>query len=163
MRSKCPGCGNMLLDSLGTNKAKACVLIDEPLYDDIRNGVLLSGVYGDGLKTELAKLGVSSPTLYITSLWKHGQNKECDFRWHVNATLPHLLEMKLILMLGSHSLTEFTGHTAMEVSGTIVKSVILKKQVIVAGPSISAMGKTPIGELRMALELFAEQRRKLKC
>jgi hypothetical protein len=97
----------------------------------------------------------------MLTLWQHAPKKECDLEWHVQQVLPMLRKAKLILMLGSESLSTFTGFSAMEVSGTIVKSNILKA-TIVAGPSIAALGKTPVGELRLAIELFAEQRRKIK-
>jgi len=66
-------------------------------------------------------------------------------------------------MLGSECLQVFTGYAVGDVSGTMVRPMILPKTCkIVAGPSITTLGRTPIGELRLALNLFAEQRRKLK-
>lgn len=162
MRASCEICGNLLLSPYGTMTSNIVILSDAPGFEDVKNGQAYSGQYGEALKTEMGKVGIQPSRCYMLTLWQHGASKECDLEWHVQAVLPILLKAKLILMLGSESLTTFTNYTAMEVSGTIVKSKILKKPTIVAGPNINALGKTPIGELRLALEVFAEQRRKIK-
>jgi len=162
MRASCDVCGNLLVGSYGNLTSNVIILSDAPGYEDVKNGQAYSSQYGEGLKTELGKVGIQASACHMMTLWQHAPNKECDINWHIDRILPTLLKAKLILMLGSESLGAFTGFSAMEVSGTIVKSKILKKAIIVAGPSIAALGKTPIGELRLALDKFTEQRRNIK-
>lgn len=158
-RAKCV-CGKLLLETWGNRSSNVVVISDAPLFDDVKNGVLYSGAYGEALKNEMSKMGIQPSGTHMMTLWKHGQDKECTYD-HATEALKILKDAKLILMLGSECLSTYTGYTAMEVSGTIVKSKMIKG-TIVAGPSITTLGKTPIGELKLALELFAEQRRKLK-
>jgi uracil-DNA glycosylase len=160
MRANCK-CGNLLIGDYGLLTSDVIILSDAPGYEDVKNGQAYSGQYGEALKTELGKVGIQPSSCHMMTLWLHSPSKDCDLEWHIQKAMPFLMKAKLILMLGSECLSTFTGFSAMEVSGTIVKSKLLKAK-IVAGPSVAALAKTPIGELRLALELFANQRRMIK-
>lgn len=162
MKSGVCSCGKRLLRPWGSLDSPIAVVSDVPGFEDVKNGVVYSGTYGEALKLELGKAGIQAAGIRMLTMWKHGIDKECDIDWHATTTLEDLKGVKLVLMLGTECLSTYTGYTASEISGTIVKSKMLPKVIVVAGPSISTLGKTPIGELRLAINKFAEQRRKIK-
>ena len=159
---RCKYCNKVLVSSYGDMSSKVVVISDYPLFDDVRNGLVYSGTYGEALRQEMGKAGIQAQACKMITMWQHAPDEECDAQWHINQALEDMMDAKLILMLGTECLQAYSFGTANEYSGTIVKSKFLKKAVIVAGPSYAAIGKTPLGELRLALELFAKQRRKLK-
>jgi len=154
-------CGKRQVSTWGDLSSLVMVVAEAPLFDDVKNGVAFSGNYGEALKTEMGKVGIQASGCRMLTMYKHVYDEECLFD-HENTTLKELMGAKLILMLGSYCLSTYADCTLSEYSGTIVRSKFLRKSIVVAGPSIAAIGKTPLGELRLALELFAEQRRVLK-
>ena len=163
MRASCDICDKLLVAPYGQLISKVVVISDSPGFDDIRNGQAYAGQYGMALRTELGKTGIQPEGISMVTLWQHGADHEnCDIEWHIQKVMPLLMQANLILMLGKEVIETFTGYAVGDVSGTIIKSKILKKATIVAGPGIATIGKTPIGELRLSLSLFAEERQRRK-
>lgn len=157
-------CGKRILSVYGDRGSNIMVIADKPGFEDLKNGQCFSSEYGQALQIELSKVGIQPQNILMFNLWMHSTAKgdTCPPEVHYTNALKTMSKAKLVLMLGSESLTYFCDTTEMISCGTIVKSVYLPKTVIVAGPNIAALGKTPIGELKLALELFAKERRKIK-
>lgn len=159
--SKC-SCGRVTVFPSGDSRSQVAVVSDAPGFEEVRSGRAFTGAYAEAFKHELMKAGIQPESLYLFTALPHTPAKDCEFDWQT-ATLASILGYrKLVLMLGNGVITAFTGRAISECSGTIVKSSMLSDVTIVAGPSMATLGKTPIGELRLAINLFAEQRRKLK-
>jgi uracil-DNA glycosylase len=140
------------------------IIADKPLFDDVKNGVTFSGEAGLALAQELSRVGVQDTQCYLTTLWSHAypsKDEWCERDYHERRAMELLKDRKVILMLGTEVLDLFTGYNADTATGTIVKSKHLKKATIIAGPSVATINRMPIGEYRLALELFAEHYRKV--
>ena len=155
-------CGRSIITRTGDPKARVAVLGDYPFFDELRSGVAFRGSIGDILRSELGKVGVQFEQLYGLHFWNHIKTDECDVALHAQQTLEAIKDCKLILMLGNDPCQHFLGYSAPEISGTIQKSKFLPKSIIVAGPIPASFLRGPIGELKLAIEKFTEQRRKLK-
>jgi uracil-DNA glycosylase len=160
MRNRCE-CGLLEVAPFGsfTNIA---IISDAPSFDDVKNGQAYTGQYGMALQNEMNRAGIQPSQCRMMTLWSHSQSDECEDELHHVRALKDLTGAKLVLMLGKECLEVFTGYAIGDVSGTIVKSKLLPKAIVVAGPSMSTLGNSPLGELRLALEVFAEQRRRIK-
>lgn len=67
-------------------------------------------------------------------------------------------EMKVVMLMGAEVVRTFTGHSVSDVSGLICKSELLPTvPVIIPAPNPDKLMSQPIGELRNALKVFAEQ------
>ena len=67
---------------------------------------------------------------------------------------------RIILMMGAEVVRTFTGYGVSDVSGLICKSDLLpvtNAPIIIPAPNPDNIMKQPIGELRNALNVFAEQ------
>lgn len=160
MRNRCQ-CGLMEVAPFGSF-TNVVVISDAPSFDDVKNGQAYTGQYGMALQHEMNKAGIQPSQCRMITLWSHNQSEDCDPDFHYMRAEQSMASAKLILMLGKECLEVFTGYAVGDVSGTIVKSKLLPKAIVVAGPSLSTLGNSPLGELRLALELFAEQRRQIK-
>lgn len=158
--SKCI-CGRSEVSPVGDLKSVVAVVSDYPGFEEVRNGRAFTGAYGEAFRHELMKAGIQPESLFMFAALAHMPAKDCEHDWQT-PTLKLLRNRKLIFMLGTQTLTAYAGMTTSECSGTIVKSSMLPDSIIVAGPSITTLGKMPLGELRLSIAKFAEQRRKLK-
>lgn len=154
-------CGRVMVSPMGDSTSKVAVVSDYPGFEELKFKQAFSGAYGISFRNELSAEGIQPESLFMFAALPHMPAKDCTYDWQT-AALKLLQDRKLIFMLGTQTLSAFTGYTASECSGTIVYSAMLKKSIIVAGPSIASLGKSPLGELRLAISKFAEQRRKLK-
>ncbi len=154
-------CGLHMVKPFGNLSSNVVILGDYPSFDDVKNGMAFTGPGGMALRQELAKAGVQPEGVFMTLLYPHnmGKTSECVEDWETNA-MGFLRKKKLILLLGK-AVPVFTQFTAEQVSGIKVPSALLKGSIVVAGPGITTALKSPIGELRRACEVFAEERRKV--
>jgi hypothetical protein len=121
------------------------------------------------LAKELGMCGLNINTMCLTNLYLHippkgGRSKEgkaivagCE-QFSIDEFIKVAKDMKIILMGGAATIKTFTGYNASEVYGLPCKSELLPNvPVIIPMPNPDKIMSSPIGEMRLALKVFAQQ------
>jgi len=143
----------------GDVNSKHIILIDEPAFEDIRNGYLFSGKVGAAIANELGKVGIQATQLRIISFHPHIRSKECSEDW-TDATLKKIHGASTILMCGSITTSIFTDLALSQCSGIVVRSKLLKGTKIVPAPAAGSILSQGLGEFRLAFETYADVKRR---
>lgn len=177
----CPSCGKKSIEPI--IKSKPYLIIKESLTQNEYEQELpftLSGnnKYGKQENTtsyylmkELGAVGLNMQVMSLGALWMHtppkaGKTKESreQFQKCVDWSISEVIRLaegkKVILMMGAELIRTFVGHSVSDVSGLVCKSDLLpavNAPVIIPAPNPDNIMKVPIGELRNALKVFAEQ------
>lgn len=121
------------------------------------------------LAKELGMVGLNLQTMSLSALFLHKLpeakrskadkevlSKCCD---HSIADVIRIArDMNVVMLMGAEVVRTFTGYGVSDVSGLICKSELLPTvPVIVPAPNPDKLMSQPIGELRNALKVFAEQ------
>lgn len=121
------------------------------------------------LNKELGMVGLQLSIMNLTNLYMHelpkgGRSKEG--KELVQACTDYSIEQvqelakgkKVVLLMGAGVIRTFTGYPATDVYGLVCKSDLLPDvPVCVPAPNADKIMSSPIGELRNALKVFAEQ------
>ena len=159
----CKSCGRTdLVLPHGNLKSPVMIVGEEPNEDELQTGQPFTGSGGRIMKKELGKLGFSTHNATLTNLWLHtkNENEEC-----FNDGLERVLKLSkgksLVLLLGSNVVNFFTDYSVMQVAGLIVESSYFSGKVM-ACPNPASIFYGAIGEVRLSLEKFMREVRKLK-
>lgn len=177
----CISCGKGTLEPKTTSKpyliVKEQVTQNEMELDTV---FVMSGVnkYGHEehttsyylyLNKELGMVGLQLSTMNLTNLYMHelpkgGRSKEG--KELVQACTDYSIEQvqelargkKVVLLMGADVIRTFTGFPSTSVYGLTCKSELLPDvPVCIPAPNADKIMSSPIGELRNALKVFAEQ------
>lgn len=176
----CPNCGKKSIDPI--IKSKPYLIVKESLTQNEYEQELpftLSGAnkYGHQENTtsyylmkELGMVGLNMQVMSLSALWMHnppkakGKEAKEQFQkcldWAISEVIRVAEGKRVILMMGAEVVRTFTGYGVSEVSGLVCKSDLLpitNAPVIIPAPNPDNIMKMPIGELRNALKVFAEQ------
>jgi len=121
------------------------------------------------LAKEMALAGIQMNTLCLTNLYMHVPNKgkktkeakesaqEC-LDYSISQIVKLAEGKKIIFMMGAEAIRTFTGYPASDVYGLKCKSDLLPNvPVIIPAPNSDKLMAMPVGELRNALKVFAEE------
>jgi DNA polymerase len=160
-RAICPNCGHLLISSTGNIKSPILLVGEFPGVEEIKQGRAFVGRTGEVLQTELARQGIQMATCYLTNLWQHVKNeKGCDVRWHLDQLMKEFPTRTHILLMGSDVSQAILGSKVMALSGLRVEVPDFKKIHVWVSPNPAVVFRSPIGELRLALERFCADIRK---
>lgn len=121
------------------------------------------------LMKELGMVGINFQQLSLTALWMHhppkiGRTKESKvaFQACLDYSISQVIKAaegkQLVMLLGAEVVRTFTGYGVSEVSGLKCKSDLLPNvPVVIPAHNPDNIMKMPIGELRNALKVFAEE------
>lgn len=174
----CPICSKKAIDPI--LKSKPYLIIKESYTQNEHEQSLpftLSGKnkYGKEENTssyylikELGMVGLNVQVMSLAAFWSHsppkakGKEAKASFQecldWAISEAIRVSRDKKVILMMGAEITRTFIGHGVSEVAGLVCKSDLLPEvPVIVPAPNPDNIMKVPIGELRNALKVFAEQ------
>lgn len=175
----CPSCGKKAVDPV--LKSKPYIIIKSTLTSNEYEQGLPFTLSGKNkynrpenttsyyLMKELGLVGVNMQVLSLSSLWMHtppkaGKSKDGKeifqkcLDWSISEVIRICADKKIILMMGADSTRTFVGASVSDTQGLICKSDLLPMvPVIVPAPNPDNIMKVPIGELRNALNVFAEQ------
>lgn len=111
---------------------------------------------GKVFRKELERLGVSLSQFRVCNLWMHEPNDREDC-WQIgyDKVLDEAKGKKVILLVGSDTVSTFTKYKVSEVNGLQVDSAILSTPIIYAliQPAIVLHGRG-LGEVRFGIEKF---------
>lgn len=120
------------------------------------------------LAKEMAMVGLQLNSFSLANFYMHvphaGGRKKVDrelaqacLDFSISEVVKIAKDMKLILMMGAETVRIFTGYNATEVYGLTVHSDYFPTPVIIPAPNSDKLLRIPIGEMRNALGVFADQ------
>jgi len=175
----CPHCNKKTLDPI--LKSKPYMIIKEAFTEnEMLQGNLfaLSGKNKNGydenttsyyLMKEMGLVGLNFQVMSLSALWLHkpsaGKRTKEDkesfqkcLDYSVSEVIRAASGKKIVMLMGAELVRTFTGYGVSEVSGLICKSDLLPDaNIVIPAPNCDNIMKMPIGELRVALKVFAEQ------
>lgn len=156
----CPICNAPLIAPIGPPDAKVLIVSEFPGEYETEQGrpFVPQAPAGRVLHAELYRVGVSIDALRLTNVWLHAPDeKDCRFSWHLYQAEQECKDRRIILVLGSTASIALLGVNVMSVSGTLVKSKKWPKTKMIVGPNPATCLHGPVGEFRLAIELFKKE------
>lgn len=175
----CPNCGKKAIDPI--LKSQPYLIVKESLTQNEIDQALpftLTGKnkYGKDEQTnsyylmkEMGMVGINFQQLSLTALWMHhppkmGRTKESKaaFQACLDYSISQVIKAaegkQIVMLMGAEVVRTFTGYGVSEVSGLKCKSDLLPNvPVVIPAHNPDNIMKMPIGELRNALKVFAEE------
>jgi len=115
---------------------------------------------GDIIRQELTRASINPARVRFTNLWVHAKKKvgECERGFHITILLQELMKVEFALISGTEPLQVLLGEgvSALERSGLIIKSKELPQNVTAMAAVKISTGFDMLGEVRLAVERFAE-------
>lgn len=179
MNTICASCGKGLV--LPTIKSKPYMIIKEIVTgNEIQAGkaFVQSGKNSYGheentasyyLSKEMGKVGLQFSIFSLANLYMHippksGRSKESKelsqgcTRFSIDELVKVAGNMKIIFMMGAETIKTFTGYNASDVYGLTCTSELLPNvPIIIPSPNSDKIMSQPIGELRNALKVLADE------
>lgn len=164
----CPVCKSEdCVPAFGYSKSQYLIIGEEPGHDEIKKGKPFTGATGGVLRTELGKLGLDMQKFRVCNLWLHpkstkkdNSNKEC-LEYSVQQVIKEAKGKKAILLIGSETVKFFCNKAVSNVTGLKVTSPYLSAPLIMACVQPATAFHGTVGELRLSLEKFVEEIKKL--
>lgn len=157
MRKQCPICGKLMVEPTGPKNARILLVGEYPGEEEVKQGLPFVGRTGEILRAELIKAKVPYAACRVTNLWLHAKDeKNCDPAVHLNALVQEMKGREFVLMMGSDLAEAFFNCGIMDVSGLEMKDTSFPKTRIFMSVNPAAVIHEPHGELRLAIERFAE-------
>lgn len=169
----CPVCEtDECVPAHGSDQSQTLIVGFEPESKDISRGMPFSDRVGTILRTELGQLGHDLSQFRRMNLWNHAPNKNPDcFLDGKERVLKEIMgepeeidgdifypnKKKLILLVGSAVVKEFTGLSVKETCGLFVESPHLSVNKIMAIYKPSIVFHSVVGEVRLALRKFVSE------
>ena len=159
-RQACPICGNLLVLPVGPTDASILLVGEYPGVEEVKSGFCWVGRGGEVLRSELARVGIQYEQCRATNLWLHAPSKEDEeYRWHMEQMLTEVQGKKFVLLMGSDVCKALLNEAVSDVSGLIVNSPYLPKDVtavVCKNPALVLRKGTTVGEVRQAMKVFGE-------
>ena len=152
-RSKCLHCQRTNYLPNGSTKAKLLIVVDTPMLDDDRQGIIMSGRTGDIMRSELQRAGIQPSVCRFVSLWMHEQvkgNTQC-VELGMKNLLKEMHNHPFILIAGASAARSVLDDSLYDSVG-IERKLVGYDAVVMAMPDPSKISHMPIGETRLALE-----------
>jgi uracil-DNA glycosylase family 4 len=137
---------------------------EHPGWEEMRDGLPFVGETGMVLREELLRVDINLDSVIRSNLWMHympkkkaEQMEEIDF--HVRQLLKLMRGAKAVLMLGDQCTRTFLGTGIGKISSLEVKIDMFPDTVetVTVSPNPAVVFKRPFGEVRLAIEKFAER------
>ena len=150
-------CGKRLLEPVG--KGSILIVRDSPDFDEIRTLSSYRGKAADGLDKEMNRAGLSLNDCRLAYLWGHAKDeKNCNLNFHLDRLVKEMVGKTHVLLMGTDAATCIVGVQPSSMYGLMVPKHDFGKVRIWVAPTFPF--RAPIGELRLALERFAQDVRK---
>jgi uracil-DNA glycosylase family 4 len=162
----CPVCGERLVLPYGPDDAIAVVVSNQPGEFEVnhRRPFVPQAPAGKVLHKEMRLAGLDIDEFMLTNVWLHPPNDRC-FDWHSEQTAQLLMGRRAVLLLGALVCMTYLGVSVMSCSGIVQRKRYLiagETPLVVAGPNPADALHGTIGEVRLAIERFAEAYKKMK-
>ena len=121
------------------------------------------------LAKEMGKVGLQFSAFSLANLYMHtppktGRTKESKAisqgctQFSIDELVKVAKNMKIIFLMGAEVVKTFTGYNTSDVYGLVCKSDLLPNvPIIIPAPNSDKLMSQPIGELRNALKVLAEE------
>jgi uracil-DNA glycosylase len=155
--AQCQICKKGIIQPRGNKQSKILIIAPSPTLEDLQQGYAFAGVYGNIMRTELAKWGVDLFQLRYTCLWLHDIMKkdEAEKEWHMQQAIQEAIGKEAILMLGTEVVGQFfPGKTATSVSGIPMKADLLSAPLVMGTLNPLGLIQGSHGEFLLAIHKF---------
>src|SRR5688572_21558579 len=160
IRQRCPQCTKLLISPYGIN-SPVLFVGEYPGYEEVREGLPLSGRLGDILQSEVKRAGLQLNRYRLMSMWQHEKDeKGCDVKWHVDQMIKEFSGNTHILLMGHDAVQAMSSTSVANYAGLQLKLKDFPKIHFWVAPSPTSMLHGPIGDFRMSIERFAQDVRK---
>jgi uracil-DNA glycosylase family 4 len=161
MRQVCAHCGKQLVEPNGNPRSPILLVGEQPGLDEIKRGICFVGRTGEVLQQELARQGIQVMTCRLTNLWLHAKDeKGCDPRWHLDQLVREFTGRSHVLLMGSEVTSAILGTKSAALAGLQVKVPDFPKIKFFVSPNPAVVFRSPIGDLRLSVERFAQATRR---
>lgn len=159
-RNACPLCGHLLVLPVGPKDSSTLLIGEYPGVEELKSGYCWTGKGGEVLRAELARVGIQHETCRATNLWQHKPSKDDEeYHQHMEWMLAECSGKKYILLMGSYVCKALLGEAVSDVSGLVVSSPYLPKDVTAVAcknPALVLHKGSTVGEIRSAMKAFRE-------
>ena len=154
---ECPVCKtDKSVLAVGPKNSPILVLGDKPGVDEVKEGKPFVGATGGVLRTELARYRVDMRRLRITNLWLHEPNANAGcLDYGAKKAIEEAKDKKIILLIGSETVKYFCKCSVEEWNGLVVKCEWFPEAKVMACVQPTIVWHSGLGELRFAMEQFA--------
>lgn len=164
---KCPHCNKDMVDPSGPKDSPILLIGEFPGDEEVKQSRPFVGPTGNVLRPELGYRGIDLTQLRVTNIWLHKPNGNEDcYNYGLQKCISEAKGKKIILLIGSDAVKEFVGKDASvyDLCGLEVESHKLSAPTIMAilNPAIVFQKGGVVGEIRLAIDKFAEKVEKLK-
>jgi hypothetical protein len=162
---KCPHCSNKVILPGGLNETGLAVIGESPGPKDVQQGVPFTGMYGQILRNEFNKAGLTFDLGVYTNLWQHIVHDTMwddgvHYQWHRARLMEQIADCTHVLMIGTELANVFTGQGVGEIVGLELESKWLPPGVGATFlPLPSSILHGGVGEFRLGIQKFAERSR----
>lgn len=156
----CPACGNRACSPLGNSDF--LIIGDAPTDLDMIKGHPFSNhpkymTHGKILRKEMQRVGLSLNEHRLITMWLHEPNKnENCFQAGIDNVMSEIVGKKAVLLVGADVVNAFTDFKVSDVSGLEVDSAVLNVPHVMAMVNPSIALARAYGEVRFAVEQWAE-------
>ena len=159
MNQYCPSCTELICPPSG--RSQELLIVGEfPGKEEMLQGRPFASnqnfmTAGKILRKELERCGVSLNDFRICNLWLHEptKNENC-FKAGFDNVLDEAKGKQAILLVGSETVSTFTGYKVSDVTGLQVDSNVLSAPIIYASVNPALAQHRSLGEVRLAIEKF---------
>ena len=160
---QCPHCSNKTIMPGGMAENNLAVVGESPGPKDVQQGVPFTGMYGQILRNEFNKAGLTFDMGVYTNLWMHITHDSFyddgpHFMWHRARLLEAIAGCTHVLMIGTELANVFAGQGVGEIVGLELESKWLPPGVKATYlPLPSSILHGGVGEFRLGIEKFSER------
>jgi len=160
---QCPYCSNKTILPGGLNETGLATVGESPGPKDIQQGVPFTGMYGQILRNEFNKAGLTFDLGVYTNLWMHitkdgYYDDQKHFMWHRARLLETIKDCTHVLMIGTELANVFAGQGVGEIVGLELESKWLPPGVKATFlPLPSSILHGGVGEFRLGVQKFARR------
>lgn len=155
----CPVCAEKAIMPTGNKSSSVLLVGDAPSEKDIQYGKPFSGPAGKIFRKEWMRVIEQDLLMFrLCNLWIHAENKDENcFNVGKDIVLDESEDRAVIVLLGSETVSYFTGYKVSDVSGLVVPSEYFQDKIVFCMVSPGILFQKGVGEVRFALHNLKQE------
>lgn len=153
----CPICEGVAVPARGPVDSEILVIGEFPGEQEMLSGKPFVGGAGAVLRQEFNNNNIDLGDFRLTNLWVHppNDNEDC-LKFGMGLIKDEAKGKKVILLIGSDTVSRFTDYNVSDVSGLAVESEFFKKaDLVMAMYNPAIVFHKAVGEIRLAVKNFS--------
>lgn len=154
----CPNCKSPLVLPSGDPDSEYAIVGEYPGDEELKAGRVMVGAMSSVFRTELSFVNLNLNSFRLLNLWFHKPNDDVKcFDESLKACLEELQGKKVVLLVGSDTVSFFCNEKVSDVNGLVVTSKYIDAPLVMAMVNPAIVFHGPVGELRFAIRQFSEK------